>query len=124
MYIYLHQKWSLLLRYNSLLYVELNAYSDGRRHLVNVQEKWKHNSGEMPWNRGEPSSDVAFQFLFRVGRNVESVPFLFLGKQFNYVHPTGGVDILFLLFPASAVRHAWCPVISRKSIYPMFTIAL
>ena len=32
-----------------------------------------------------------------------------------------GVDILFLLFPASAVRHAWFPVISRKSIYPMFT---
>ena len=28
---------------------------------------------------------------------------------------------LFLLFPASAVRHAWFPVISRKSIYPMFT---
>ena len=28
-----------------------------------------------------------------------------------------GVDILFLLFPASAVRHAWFLV----SIYPMFT---
>ena len=32
-----------------------------------------------------------------------------------------GVDILFLLFPASAVRHVWFPVISRKSIYHMFT---
>ena len=32
-----------------------------------------------------------------------------------------GVDILFLFFPASALRHAWFPVISRKSIYPMFT---
>ena len=32
-----------------------------------------------------------------------------------------GVDILFLLFPPSAVRHAWFLVISRKSIYPIFT---
>ena len=32
-----------------------------------------------------------------------------------------GVDILFLLFPTSAVRHAWFPVISRESIYPIFT---
>ena len=32
-----------------------------------------------------------------------------------------GVDILFLLFPPSAVRHAWLPVVSRKSIYPIFT---
>ena len=39
----------------------------------------------------------------------------------NYVHPTGGVEILFLLFTASAVRHAWFPVISRESIYPIFT---
>ena len=35
--------------------------------------------------------------------------------------PLGVVDILLLLFPVSAVRHAWFPVISRKSIYPMFT---
>ena len=35
--------------------------------------------------------------------------------------PLGGVDILFLIFPASAVRHTWFPLISRKSIYPMFT---
>ena len=35
--------------------------------------------------------------------------------------PYWGVDILFLLFPASTVRHTWFPVISRKSIYPMFT---
>ena len=32
-----------------------------------------------------------------------------------------GVDILFLLFPPSVVRHTWFPVISRKSIYPIFT---
>ena len=32
---------------------------------ANVQVKWTHNSGEMPWNRGDPSSDVGF--LFRVG---------------------------------------------------------
>ena len=35
----------------------LNASSGGRRHLANVQEKWRHNSGDMPWNRGYPSSD-------------------------------------------------------------------
>ena len=30
--------------------------------------------------------------------------------------------MLFLLFPVSAVRrHTWFPVISRKSIYPIFT---
>ena len=32
-----------------------------------------------------------------------------------------GVDTLFLLFPAFAIRHAWFLVISRKSIYPKFT---
>ena len=34
---------------------------------ANIQEKWTHNRGEMPWNRGDPSSDVAFRFLFWVG---------------------------------------------------------
>ena len=34
---------------------------------ANVQGKRMHNSGEMPWNRGDPSSDVSFRFLFRVG---------------------------------------------------------
>ena len=29
--------------------------------------------------------------------------------------------VLFLVFAFSAVRHAWFPVISRKSIYPIFT---
>ena len=32
--------------------------------------------------------------------------------------PLGGGHIIFAF---SAVRHAWFPVISRKSIYPMFT---
>ena len=45
-------------------HVELNAYLGGRRHLANVQEKWTYNSGEMPLNRGDPSSDVAIHFLF------------------------------------------------------------
>ena len=36
-------------------------------HLANVQEKWMHNTGEMPWNRGDPSSDIAVYFLFLVG---------------------------------------------------------
>ena len=33
------------------------------------------------------------------------------------------VDLLFLLFPSpvSGIRHTWFPVISKKSIYPMFT---
>ena len=31
---------------------------------ANVQDKWMHNSGEIPWNRGDPGSDVAFHFLF------------------------------------------------------------
>ena len=44
--------------------MELNAYSGGCRHSANVQEKWTHNSGEIPWNRGDPSSDVAIHFLF------------------------------------------------------------
>ena len=36
--------------------------------------------------------------------------------------PQWGVDILFLLFPVSAVRHhTWFPVISRKGMYPIFT---
>ena len=34
---------------------------------ANVQEKWTHNCGKMPWNQGDPSSDVAFRFSFRVG---------------------------------------------------------
>ena len=30
--------------------------------------------------------------------------------------------MVFLFFPASAVcRHTWFPIISRKSIYPIFT---
>ena len=36
--------------------------------------------------------------------------------------PLGGWTYYFLLFPASAVcRHTWFLVISRKSIYPIFT---
>ena len=48
--------------------MELNAKSGGRRHSANVQEKWTHNAGEMPWNRGDPSSDIAIYFFFRVAR--------------------------------------------------------
>ena len=28
------------------------------------KEKWTHNTGEMPWNQGDHSSDVAIYFLF------------------------------------------------------------
>ena len=31
--------------------------------LANVQEKWTHNSGEMPWNRGDPSIDVCLESM-------------------------------------------------------------
>ena len=48
--------------------MELNAYLGGRRHPANIQEKWTHNTGEMPWNQGDPSSDIAIHFLVRVGR--------------------------------------------------------
>ena len=37
-----------------------------------------------------------------------------------YIHPTGGGHIIYA-FSASAVRHAWFPVISREHIYPIFT---
>ena len=51
----------------------------------NVQEKWTHNSSEMPWNRGDPSSDVCFRFLFRVGCEYGSNAFLLQGKRFNFI---------------------------------------
>ena len=35
--------------------------------------------------------------------------------------PHWGVDILFLLFPQFGIRDAWFLVISRKSIYSIFT---
>ena len=41
------------------------------------------------------------------------------GFSFPTLFMSGGWT--YLLFPASAVRHAWFPVISRNSIYPMFT---
>ena len=34
--------------------------------------------------------------------------------------PLGGVDIIIFAFSAVR-RHTWFPVISRKSIYPIFT---
>ena len=60
--------------------MKTNAISGGRRHSANVQEKWMHNTGEMPWNRGDPSSDVAMYFLFR-WKNVPIHPqLLFSGE--------------------------------------------
>ena len=52
---------------------------------ANVQEKWTHNSDEMPWNRGDPSGDVAFRFLFRVGHEYGICAFLLQGKRFNFI---------------------------------------
>ena len=65
--------------------MELNANSGGCRHLANVQEKWTHNTGEIPWNRGDPSNDVAIHFLFRVGREYGIRAFLLQGKRFNFI---------------------------------------
>ena len=48
---------------------------------ANAQEKWTHNSGEMPWNQGDPSSDVAFRFLFRVGREYGINAFFIAKKE-------------------------------------------
>ena len=45
-----------------------------------------------------------------------------MGNLILLCPPHWGVDILFLLFPLSVVRrHTSFPVISRKSIYPIFT---
>ena len=52
---------------------------------ANVQEKWMHKSGEMPWDRGDPSSDVTFHFLFQVGREFGINAFLLQGKRFNFI---------------------------------------
>ena len=52
---------------------------------ANVQEKWTHNTGEMPWNRGDPSSDVAIHFLFRAGREYGIRAFLLQGKRSNFI---------------------------------------
>ena len=41
-----------------------------------------------------------------------------------YIHPTGGGRTYYFCFfqhPAYAVHRAWFPVISRESIYPIFT---
>ena len=64
--------------------MELNAYFGGRRHLANVQEKWMHNSGDMPWNRGDPSSDVAIGFLFSSWLRKWNTPFLLQGKRSQF----------------------------------------
>ena len=62
--------------------MELNANSGGRRHPANVQEKWMQNIGEMPWNRGDPSSDVAIHFLFQIGRKYGIHAFFIAKKEF------------------------------------------
>ena len=63
--------------------MELNAYSGGRRHSANIQEKGTNNSGEMPWNPGDPSSDVAIHFLFLSWLQImEYVPFI--ARRENY----------------------------------------
>ena len=47
--------------------------------------------------------------------------FFLVNYAYELCPPDWEVDILFLLFPSSGVRDAWFPVISRKSIYPIFT---
>ena len=42
--------------------------------------------------------------------------------EYSFCPPTGGVDILFLLFPLSAVRRpTWFPDILGTSSFPIFT---
>ena len=48
---------------------------------MSKKKKWTHNTGEMPWNRGDPSSDVAIHFLFRVGHEYGIYAFLLQGKR-------------------------------------------
>ena len=79
--------------------MELNAYSGGRRHSANVQEKWTHNSGKMPWNRGDPSSDVAIHFLFSSWPQIWNPYFLLQGKdQILYVYTTS-VSLFCIIEP-------------------------
>ena len=61
---------------------------------ANVQEKWTNNFGEMPWNQDDPSSDVAFCFVFRVGHQYGIRAVLLRGKRFNCIHRRHPVDIL------------------------------
>ena len=65
-------------------HVELNANSGGRRHSANIQEKWTHNTGEMPWNRGDPSRDVAIHF-FRVGREYRICTFYYKERDLKFI---------------------------------------
>ena len=62
----------------------MNAYSGDRRHSANVQEKRMHNSGEMPWNRGDPSSDVAIHFLFLSWPRIWNTCLLLQGNIINF----------------------------------------
>ena len=70
------------------------------------------------------SSDAftCFEVLMSVLWVVSYVLMHATNTEKNYVHPTGGVDILFLLFPASGVRRpTWFSDILGNSSYPIFT---
>ena len=60
-------------------HVELNAISGDHRHPANIQEKWTHNIGEMPSNRGDPLLPVSRwpQYGIRA--------FLLEGKRSNFI---------------------------------------
>ena len=69
-----------------------------------VQEKWTHNSGKMPWARGDPSSDVAFRVLFHVCYQYGIRVFLLQGKRFNFIRiyvlldtETTSVSLLYII---------------------------
>ena len=73
-------------------HVELNAYSGGLRHLANIQEKWTHNSGEMPWNRDDPSSDLAIHFLFSSWPRIWKT-MLFIARKFSLLLDTETISV-------------------------------
>ena len=75
-------------------------------------------------SKGKSSSKVSssmdeLQYLMDFNSSITPAAAKTMEHLIELCPPHWGVDILFLLFLASAVRHAWFPVISRKS--PMFT---
>ena len=52
---------------------------------------------------------------------IQRVSTIFQQPKINYVHPTGGMDILFLLFPPYGVRILWFLLNRKKTILAIFT---
>ena len=79
-----------------------------------------------PYGTGETYMSLQYHWLVAEPQNVNSSPRSARTSLMNYVHPLRGGHIIFAFSGvcrrASAIRrHTWFPVISRKSIYPIFT---